>query len=81
MGIVKCKNRVKETMFCPNMHNHVEDIISNCPTYFQFRISNPKEPLISHDVPENQRQIVAADLFQLDDEHYLIVPTSGNSGT
>ena len=73
MGIVKSKNRAKEAMFCPNMHSHIEDMVSNCLTCLQFRIFNPKERLILHDVPENQWQIVAVDLFQLDDEHYLIV--------
>ena len=63
MGIVKCKNQAKAAIFFPNMHSHIDDVVSNCPTCLQFRISNPKEPLISHDVPENRWQIVAADLF------------------
>lgn len=73
IGIVKCKNRAKEVMFWPNMHSQIEEMVSNCATCLQFRISNPKDPMISHEVPESPWQIVAADLFQIDDEHYLIV--------
>lgn len=74
MGIVKCKNRAKEVMVWPNMNGQIEEMISNGPTCLQFRISNaPKEPMISREVPEFPCQVVAADLYQIDDEHYLIV--------
>lgn len=53
MGIVKCKNRAKEVMVWPSMNGQIEEMISNRPTCLQFRISHaPKEPMISHEVPE-----------------------------
>ena len=53
VGIVKCKNRAKEVLLWPNMHSRIKEMVSNCPTCLQFRISNPKEPMKSHEVSES----------------------------
>ena len=73
MGIVKCKSRAKEVMFWPNMHSQIGDMVSSCSTCSEFRKSNPKEPMISHELPERPLQTVAADLFQIENEQYLVV--------
>lgn len=74
IGIAKCRNRAKEVMFWPNKHGQIEEMVSNCPTCLQFCISNaPKELMISHEFPEFRWQVVAADLFQINAEHYLLV--------
>ena len=66
MGIAKCKNRAMEVVFWSKMNGKIEEMVSNCPTCLQFRIFNvPKEPTISHEVPEFPWQVVAADLFQI----------------
>ena len=73
MGMVKCKNRAKEVMFWPGMNSQMEDIVSNCPICTKHQGSNPKEPMIAHELPERPWQNVATDLFMLDNEQYLIV--------
>ncbi|KAL9988764.1 hypothetical protein ACROYT_G003247 [Oculina patagonica] len=73
MGMVKCKNRAKEVMFWPSMNSQIEDIVSNCPACTEHQSSNPKEPMIAHELPERPWQNVATDLFMLDNEQYLIV--------
>ena len=74
IGIAKCRNRAKEVMFWPNKHGQIEEMVSNCPTCLQFCISNaPKELMISHEFAEFRWQVVAADLFQINAEHYLLV--------
>lgn len=74
IGIAKCRNRAKEVMFWPNKHGQIEEMVSNCPTCLQFCISNaPKELMISHEFPEFRWQVVAADLFQINAEHHLLV--------
>ena len=63
MGIVKCKIRAKEVMFWPKMNGEIEEMVSSCPTCFQFPISNArKELMMSHEVPEFPWQVVAADI-------------------
>ena len=73
MGMVKCKNRAKEVMFWPSMNSQIEDIVSNCPACTEHQRSNPKEPMIAHELPNRPWQHVATDLFMLEDEQYLIV--------
>ena len=60
-------------MFWPNMQSQIEDMVSGCSTCSEFRKSNPKEPMISHELPERPWQTVAADLFQIENEQYLVV--------
>ena len=73
MGMVKCKNRAKEVMFWPNMNSQMEDIVSNCPACTEHQSSNPKEPMIAHELPKRPWENVAADLFMLENEQYLIL--------
>ena len=73
MGMVKCKNRAKEVMFWPGMNSQIEDIVSNCPACTEHQRSNPKEPMIAHELPQRPWQNVATDLFMLENEQYLIV--------
>lgn len=73
MGMLKCKKRAKEVMFWTSMNSQIEDIVVNCPAYTENQGSNPKEPMIPRKLPERPWQNVATDLFELDNEHYLIV--------
>ena len=73
MSMVKCKNRAKEVMFWPSMNSQIEDIVSNCSACTEYQRSNPKEPMIAHELPKRPWQHVATDLFMLEDEQYLIV--------
>ena len=52
MSMVKCKNRAKEVMFWPSMNSQIEDNVSKCPAYTEHQRSNPKEPMIAHELPE-----------------------------
>ena len=62
-GNCNCKIRAMEVMFWPNMNGEIEEMVSSCPTCFQFRISNaPKEIMISHEFPEFLWKVVAADI-------------------
>ena len=76
MGMVKSNYRAKEVMFWPSMNSQIEGIVSNCPTCTKHQSSNPKEPMIAHELPERPWQNVATDLFTLDNEQYLIVVIS-----
>jgi len=74
MGMVKCKNRAKEVMFCPSMNSQIEDTVSKCPACTEHQSSNPKEPMIAHELPERPWQnVVKTDLFIFENEQYLIV--------
>ena len=55
------------------MHGQIEDMVSSCLSCSEFHRCSPKEPMISHEIPERPWQTVASDLFQIEDVHYLIV--------
>ena len=60
-------------MFWPGMNSQIEDIVSNCPACTENQRSNPKEPMIAHELPQRPWQNVATDLFMLENEQYLIM--------
>ena len=54
-------------------HEQSADVVSNCSAYTEHQSSIPKEPMIAHKLPDRPWKNVATDLFELDNEHYLIV--------
>ncbi|XP_064392586.1 uncharacterized protein K02A2.6-like [Halichondria panicea] len=64
LGVEKCKRRAKDVMFWPGMAAQITDTVLSCSMYSTQQRSNTKEPLKSR---------VAADLSQLNDQHYLVL--------
>ena len=65
LGIEKCKQRARDTMFWPGMSSQIEDIVSKCTTCCRFRRKNTKEPLLPHNTPHHPWEKVGADLFEI----------------
>lgn len=72
LGIEKCKLRVRESMFWPNINTQLEDYISNCQACLTFKNENRKETLIPHDVPSRAWSKIGVDVFHFNGEKYLI---------
>ena len=73
MGMEKCTQRARDVIFWPKMSAEITDMISKCTICLQYRNSNKKEPLISHDVPSYAWQVVATDIFTLNQENYIVI--------
>lgn len=73
MGIEKCLSRARDILFWPKMSTDVTELVSTCPVCLEFRNSNPKEPLVPHDIPDYPWQNVATDLFTLNGQDYIVV--------
>ena len=54
-------------------NSQIDDVVLNCSACTEHQNSSPKEPVIAHNLPDRPWQNVATDLFELDNEHYLIV--------
>lgn len=54
------------------MCREIEDLIAMCETCRNFKTNNPREPLISHELPHRPWEQVGVDLFELKGEDYLI---------
>ena len=52
LGKVKCKSRACEVFFWPSMNNAIEENVSKCATCAINQLQNPKEPLITSEVPD-----------------------------
>lgn len=68
----KCKTRGRTVLYWPGMSQDIETIVGRCHICLKFRASNPKEPLIPHDVPERPWQKVAADIMTFKSRDYIV---------
>lgn len=73
MGIEKCLKRARDVLFWPKISAEIVDMVSKCIVCLEHRNSNPKEPLKPHEIPTYAWQVVASDLFCLNQENYLVI--------
>ena len=73
LGIVKCKQRGKESLFWPGMSKQIEDLVNECPTCSEVDKSSPKEPLKPTKTPSLPWEEVSSDIMEWRNEHYLVV--------
>ena len=72
MGMVKCKIRAKGHVLAQYQQSDRRHCLK-LPSRTEQQRSNPKEPMIIHELRERPWQNVATDLLMLEDEQYLIV--------
>ena len=71
-GLTKCRLRAKQSVWWPNICQHIEEKVSKCPVCCKYRIQ-PAEPLIPSQFPERPWQKVGTDLFEWKKSNYLLV--------
>lgn len=72
-GMVKSKQLARDVVYWKGMNKQIEDMVSKCATCQTFRKANQKEPMMSHDAPSLPYQYVSADLFDFENQTYLVV--------
>ena len=72
-GMEKCKRRARDIMFWPRMNEQIETVVSKCDTCQEYQMSNPKEPMVQAPIPSRPWEIVATDLFQWEQNNYMVV--------
>ena len=70
--VEKCQQRARDVIFWPGMSADIQKTVSQCPTCSQLSNSNPKEPMMSHDIPSRPWQKVATDIFHWNSNNYLV---------
>ena len=73
LGVDRCKRQARDIVFWPGMNAEIEDLINNCTTCSTYKRTNPREPLLSHSVPERPCEKVGVDLCEFEGQHYLIM--------
>ena len=74
-GMSGMKRRIRSHFWFPKLNQTVEDLVNSCKECQYFTHENTKEPLISHNTPEEVWQDVSIDLFgpMPDQKHVLVV--------
>lgn len=73
MGVEKSKNRARDLIFWPGMGKAIEAAVEACSVCQERRSANPKEPLLSHAIPERPWQVIGTDLFTWNSRDYIII--------
>ena len=73
MGVEKCLHRARQVMFWPKMSLDITNMVLNCDTCLEMRNSNPKEPMVPHEVPHYPWQTVGTDLFTWNGSDFIVV--------
>ena len=74
IGVEGCSRRARESVCWPGMSavmRSCENSASQCETRRPYEISQQKETLHSHEVPDRPWSKVAVDLLELNNRHYL----------
>jgi len=72
LGAEKTKERAREILFWPGMAKDIDNKVASCPICATTRPSNPKEPLLSHEVPSRPWQKLATDIFTWEKRRFLV---------
>ena len=73
MGMVKTKQLARDIVYWPNMNKQIEQLISRCSVCLEHRNKNAREPMMAHPVPKRMWTKLGADLFQIGNEHYMVI--------
>ena len=76
LGMVKCKQRVRDILLWPRMGKDIEEMISKCKIWIECQSSNPREPIISVRPATRPWESISTDLFKCNGEDYLLVVDS-----
>ena len=71
-GMVKCLDRVRMSVWWPNVNSEVKDFIARCNTCCLERV-NKSEPMIPSTYPDRPWQVVGTDLFKFRGSDYLLI--------
>lgn len=73
LGVEKCQRRARDVMWWPGMTADIARVVLDCETCQRHRADNPREPLRPHAVPERPWEVLAADIFDYQGKHFLLV--------
>ncbi|XP_060769073.1 uncharacterized protein K02A2.6-like [Neoarius graeffei] len=73
MGVEKSKHRTRDLLFWPGMGKQIETTVGQCSICQERRGANPREPLLSHNIPERPWKVVDTDLFTWNTQAFIII--------
>ena len=73
LGIVKTGLRARRDVFWPKIQQEITEMCKACVICDEFKPAQTKETLQPHEIPSRPWQILGTDLFDLQNEQYLII--------
>ena len=71
-GPEACIRRARDVIFWPGMTAEIHQLVSQCSVCNEFLQKQTKEPLMTYAIPTHPWQMVAQDLFMLNNQNYLV---------
>lgn len=71
-GITACIRKAKDVVFWPGMAADIKEMVEKCSVCAELQPQNSKEPLQSHKIPDRPWSRIAADIFTLQGQNYLV---------
>ncbi|KAG1708520.1 hypothetical protein GQR58_002969 [Nymphon striatum] len=72
MGIIKCLERAKGTVYWPGYTNQIEDLVRTCSSCQENMRALNRVQLEPYDIPEYPMQMIAIDIFFLNGKSFLL---------
>ena len=72
LGIIKCKQRAREVLYCPAMNSEIEETVKNCTKCADFQRKQSSEPLLPTETPRLSFVMMGTDLFEFESKTYLL---------
>ena len=71
LGIQKCLQRAKATVYWPRLYDELKDLVTNCTICLKYSASNRKDstkigPPLGQEIPTEPWKKLATDLFTYD---------------
>ena len=70
-GIEKTKQRARDAVYWPRLNTDIESLFVRCSICQEHPWAPLKEPMMNRPIPTRPFQVVAVDMFECDDKHYL----------
>ena len=71
-GITKCRNRARQSVWWPGLSTQLEELVNNCETCCKHQHQRA-QPMTPSELPELPWQKVATDLFEWNNDNYVLV--------
>lgn len=73
MGVLRCQNLARQSVYWPNIYNDIEIMVSNCEICSKYKNSNTRPELMPHEIVDIPWYKVGCDLFEFRKKMYLLV--------
>lgn len=72
LGIEASLRKARDSLYWPLMNEEIKDFVSQCSTCSTFQHKQQKEPLMTHDIPEQPWLKLGIDIFSVKTDDYLV---------